>query len=49
MKVFLDTFVLIAVFYGDHTHYAASLDLYTWNVRHFSKFGPEVAGRIRMP
>ena len=29
MKAFLDTSVLVAVFYGDHPHHAASLDLFT--------------------
>ena len=29
MKAFLDTSVLVPVFYGDHTHHAASLDLFT--------------------
>jgi len=29
VKSFLDTSVLVAVFYGDHTHHAASLDLFT--------------------
>jgi predicted nucleic acid-binding protein len=29
MKVFLDTSVLVPVFYGDHVHHAASLDLFT--------------------
>ena len=28
MKAFLDTSVLIPVFYGDHTHHAASLDVF---------------------
>jgi len=28
MKAFLDTSVLVAVFYGDHQHHAASLDLF---------------------
>jgi predicted nucleic acid-binding protein len=29
MKAFLDTSVLVPVFYGDHEHHAASLDLFT--------------------
>jgi predicted nucleic acid-binding protein len=29
MKAFLDTSVLVPVFYGDHVHHAASLDLFT--------------------
>jgi predicted nucleic acid-binding protein len=29
MKVFLDTSVLIPVFYGDHVHHAASIDVFT--------------------
>jgi predicted nucleic acid-binding protein len=29
MKAFLDTSVLVPVFYGDHAHHAASLDLFT--------------------
>lgn len=29
MKAFLDTSVLVAVFYGDHPRHAASLDLFT--------------------
>ena len=29
MKAFLDTSVLFPVFYGDHVHHAASLDLFT--------------------
>jgi predicted nucleic acid-binding protein len=29
LKAFLDTSVLVAVFYGDHVHHAASLDLFT--------------------
>ena len=29
MKAFLDTSVLVPVFYGDHTHHAASLDVFT--------------------
>ncbi len=29
MKAFLDTSVLVAVFYGDHTHHAASMDVFT--------------------
>jgi predicted nucleic acid-binding protein len=29
VKAFLDTSVLIAVFYGDHVHHTASLDLFT--------------------
>ncbi len=29
MKAFLDTSVLVPVFYGDHQHHAASLDLFT--------------------
>src|ERR1017187_2016055 len=29
MKAFLDTSVLVPVFYGDHLHHAASLDLFT--------------------
>ena len=29
MKAFLDTSVLVAAFYGDHVHHAASLDLFT--------------------
>ena len=29
MKEFLDTSVLVPVFYGDHEHHAASLDLFT--------------------
>ncbi len=28
MKAFLDTSVLVAVFYGDHVHHAASLNLF---------------------
>jgi predicted nucleic acid-binding protein len=28
MKAFLDTSVLVPVFYGDHPHLAASLDLF---------------------
>jgi predicted nucleic acid-binding protein len=28
MKAFLDTSVLVPVFYGDHTHHAASFDLF---------------------
>jgi predicted nucleic acid-binding protein len=28
LKAFLDTSVLVAVFYGDHVHHAASLDLF---------------------
>jgi predicted nucleic acid-binding protein len=28
MKAFLDTSVLVAAFYGDHEHHAASLDLF---------------------
>ena len=28
MKAFLDTSVLIPVFYGDHTHHAASLEVF---------------------
>jgi predicted nucleic acid-binding protein len=28
MKAFLDTSVLVATFYGDHEHHAASLDLF---------------------
>jgi len=33
MKAFLDTSVLVAVFYGDHTHHAASLDIFTQSSR----------------
>ena len=29
MKAFLDSSVLVPVFYGDHQHHAASLDLFT--------------------
>lgn len=29
MKAFLDTSVLVPVFYGDHTHHAASIELFT--------------------
>jgi predicted nucleic acid-binding protein len=29
MKAFLDTSVLVPVFYGDHPHHVASLDLFT--------------------
>jgi predicted nucleic acid-binding protein len=29
VKAFLDTSVLVPVFYGDHVHHAASLDLFT--------------------
>lgn len=29
MKAFLDTSVLVAVFYGDHVHHEASLDVFT--------------------
>jgi predicted nucleic acid-binding protein len=29
VKAFLDTSVLVAVFYGDHPHHAASLDVFT--------------------
>ena len=29
MKAFLDTNVLVAVFYGDHVHHEASLDVFT--------------------
>jgi predicted nucleic acid-binding protein len=29
MRAFLDTSVLVPVFYGDHMHHAASLDLFT--------------------
>lgn len=29
MKAFLDTSVLVPVFYGDHVHHAASLNLFT--------------------
>jgi predicted nucleic acid-binding protein len=29
MKAFLDTSVLVPVFYGDHVHHAGSLDLFT--------------------
>ena len=29
MKAFLDTSVLVAAFYGDHVHHAASLNLFT--------------------
>jgi predicted nucleic acid-binding protein len=29
MKAFLDSSVLVAVFYGDHPHHAASLDVFT--------------------
>jgi len=29
LKAFLDTSVLVAVFYGDHPHHAASLDVFT--------------------
>ena len=29
MKAFLDTSILVPVFYGDHVHHAASLDLFT--------------------
>lgn len=29
MKAFFDTSVLVAVFYGDHPHHAASLDAFT--------------------
>jgi predicted nucleic acid-binding protein len=29
MKAFLDTSVLVPVFYGDHVHHAASLDVFT--------------------
>ena len=29
MKAFLDSSVLVPVFYGDHVHHAASLDLFT--------------------
>jgi predicted nucleic acid-binding protein len=29
MKAFLDTSVLVPVFYGDHVHHAASLDIFT--------------------
>lgn len=36
MKAFLDTSVLVAVFYGDHEHHAASLDLF---LRHGRKGG----------
>jgi predicted nucleic acid-binding protein len=28
MKAFLDTSVLVPVFYGDHTHHQASLELF---------------------
>ncbi len=37
MKAFLDTSVLVAVFYGDHEHHAPSLDL-------FLRFGASHAG-----
>jgi hypothetical protein len=23
--------------------------LYTWNVKHFEQFGPDIAGRLRTP
>lgn len=29
MKAFLDTSVLVPVFYGDHVHHAASMDVFT--------------------
>ena len=29
MKAFLDTSILVPVFYGDHAHHVASLDLFT--------------------
>jgi predicted nucleic acid-binding protein len=29
MKAFLDTSVLVAVFYGDHIHHVASMDVFT--------------------
>jgi predicted nucleic acid-binding protein len=29
LKAFLDSSVLVAVFYGDHTHHAVSLDVFT--------------------
>jgi predicted nucleic acid-binding protein len=29
MKAFLDTSVLVPVFYGDHIHHAPSMDVYT--------------------
>jgi predicted nucleic acid-binding protein len=29
MKAFLDTSILVPVFYGDHTHHGASLDVFT--------------------
>jgi predicted nucleic acid-binding protein len=29
LKAFLDTSVMVAAFYGDHVHHAASLDLFT--------------------
>ena len=37
MKAFLDTSVLVPVFYGDHVHHAASLALFT-------SFGKKAAG-----
>jgi predicted nucleic acid-binding protein len=57
MKAFLDTSVLVPVFYGDHVHHAASLELFTrfpkvlftWNLLHYGQFGPEVMDILKTP
>jgi predicted nucleic acid-binding protein len=61
MKGFFDTSVLVPVFYGDHVHHKASLELahcaikaqaeaiYSWNSRHYALCGPEVTRRLNTP
>ncbi len=40
MKAFLDTSVLVPVFYGDHVHHAASMEVFTgWKI-----FSPGIYG-----